>query len=222
MGFRLSRFGVRRLQFLGEGTPDTVFAADFLLCGCLDEGTDAGALVEVGVVRVLAGTNKVNDLMAGIELGIAGVVETSHEVKGLRSVCQASANGGEQLLEGLERECMDFHFPVVFDVFKLLADIGHGRSQNDADECEMRRRKFGDDMYGRIAFDEELEECLFTAGDTVKKLPIVTKSCGDLLVGLHDALFHAFKWFSRSNDVRGEFALGNGDEELTAGLIEAD
>ena len=28
MGFRLPRFGVRRLQFLGEGTPDTVFAAD--------------------------------------------------------------------------------------------------------------------------------------------------------------------------------------------------
>ena len=51
---------------------------------------------------VCAGSDIVDDLVAGVEFAVARVVETAHEVEGLGFVRRTSANGGHQLLKGLE------------------------------------------------------------------------------------------------------------------------
>ena len=119
---------------MGEGAPDAFFAGAVLLCEGLHERADADALVEVGIVGVCAGPDVVDDLMAGVEFAVARVVETAHEVEGFGLVRRTSANGGHQLLQGLERERADLHLAVVFDEFELLADIIEGCGQYDTDE----------------------------------------------------------------------------------------
>lgn len=99
---RLPAFSMRWLELLGEGTPDAFFAGAVLLCEGLHERADADALVEVGIVGVCAGPDVVDDLVAGVEFAVARVVETAHEVEGLGLVRRTSANGGHQLLKGLE------------------------------------------------------------------------------------------------------------------------
>ena len=87
---------------MGEGAPDAFFSGAVLFREGLHERADADALVEVGIVGVCAGPDIVDDLVAGVEFAVARVVETAHEVEGLGLVRRASANGGHQLLKGLE------------------------------------------------------------------------------------------------------------------------
>ena len=122
------------LEFLGEGAPDALFAGAVLFREGLHECADADALVEVGIVGVRAGADIVDDLVAGVEFAVARVIETAHEVEGLGFVRRTSADGGYQLLQGLERERADLHLAVVFDEFELLADIIEGCGQYDTDE----------------------------------------------------------------------------------------
>ena len=185
VGLCLPAFSMRRLQLLGEGAPDAFFAGAVLLCEGLHERADADALVEVGVVGVCAGSDIVDDLVAGVEFAVACVVETAHEVEGLGLVRRTSTNGGHQLLKGPERERTDLHFAVVLDEFELLADIIEGRGQHDADECQVCRGEFSDDAHGRIALNEQLEKGFLTADDTIEKVVVVPESFANLLIGLH-------------------------------------
>ena len=165
---RLTALGVGGLQFLGEGTPDPFFIAAVLLRTSLHERTDAGALVEVGFVGVHAGSDIIDDLVACVEFGISRGVQATHEVKRLSPVRRASANGAEQLLKRLERERPDLHLAIVFNTFELLADIGEGGRQYDANEGQVLRGEFGDDAHGWITFDEKLKERFLAANDAIE------------------------------------------------------
>ena len=117
---------------------------------------------------VLAGSDIIDDLVACVEFGISRGVQAAHEVKSLGPICRASANGAEQLLKRLERERPDLHLAIVLNTFELLADIGEGGRQYDADECQVLCGEFGDDTHSWIAFDEELKECFFAADDAIE------------------------------------------------------
>ena len=112
---------------MGEGAPDAFFSGAVLFREGLHERADADALVEVGIVGVGAGPDIVDDLVARVEFAVARVVETAHEVEGLGLVRRTSADGGHQLLKGLERERADLYLAVVLDEFELLANIIEGR-----------------------------------------------------------------------------------------------
>ena len=210
------------LQLLGEGAPDAFFAGAVLFREGLHEGADAGALVEVGIVGVCAGPDIVDDLVAGVELGIARVVETAHEVEGLGLVRRTPADGGHQLLKGLERECADLDLAVALDAFELLAKIGQGGGHDDADDRHVRCAKLGNEAHGRIAFDKKLEESLFAADDAVKNFVIVAEPCGDLLIGLHHVFFQLLQGLSCRENVIVGFAFGDGGQKATAGFIDAN
>ena len=134
---------------------------------------------------VRAGPDIVDDLVAGVEFAVARVVEATHEIERLGLVRRTSADGGHQLLKGLERERADLHLAVVLDEFELLADVIQSRSQHDADECQMRRGELGDDAHGRIAFNEELEKGFLTADDAIEKIVVIPKPFANPLIGLH-------------------------------------
>ena len=210
------------LQFLGEGSPDLLLSALDLLCKGLRERTDAGALVEVGVIGVPAGPDEVDDLVAGVELRLVEVVESAHEVQRLRLVRGTSPDGGDELLEGLEREGADLHFAMAFDRLELIADVGEGRGQDDADERQMACGETNEVVDGRIAIDEEFEERLFAADHPVECVAVVPKPIGDRVVGEHYAVLHPDEGLPGGLDIRGELAFGEGGQELGAGLIEGD
>lgn len=171
---------------------------------------------------VLAGSDIIDDLVARVEFGISCGVQAAHEVKRLGPVRRASANGAEQLLKRLERERPDLHLAIVLNTFELLADIGEGGRQYDADECQVLCGEFGDDTHSWIAFDEKLKERFLAAGDAIEKVSVVPKPYGDLLIGLHYMLPHMLERLSRGDNVGIGFALGNCDKELLAGLVKAN
>ena len=209
-------------QFLCEGTPDPFFIAAVLFRTRFHKRTNAGALIEVGLVGVLAGSDIIDDLVACVEFGISRGVQAAHEVKSLGPICRASANGAEQLLKRLERERPDLHLAIVLNAFELLADIGEGGRQYDANEGQVLRGEFGDDAYGWIAFDEKLKERFLATDDAVEKVSVVPKPYGDLLIGLHYTFSHVLKRLSRGDDVGIGLALGNCNKELLASFVKAN
>ena len=209
-------------QFLCERTPDSFFIAAVLFRTCFHKRTNAGALIEVGLMGVLAGSDIIDDLVARVEFGISRGVQTTHEVKCLCPVRRASANGAEQLLKRLERERPDLHLAIVLNAFELLADIGEGGRQYDANEGQVLCGEFGDDAHSWIAFDEKLKERFLAADDAVEKVSVVPKPYGDLLIGLHYMLPHMLERLSRGDNVGIGLALGNGNKELSAGIVKAD
>ena len=110
----------------------------------------------------------------------------------------------------------------MFNTFELLADIGEGGRQYDADECQVLRGEFGDDTHGWIAFDEKRKERFLAADDAIEKVSVIPEPHGDLLIGLHYMIPHVLERLSRGDNVGIGLALGNGDKELSAGFVKAN
>ena len=209
------------LQLLGEGVPDPCVTAAFLSCPFPHEGLDTRTLVVVGAGFVLAGADEVDDLPAGLEFRFPRSVEAPHE--GHRpGLLGTSLDGVHNLQQGGKGEGADRDLVLAFNPLELFADIRHRGGQGDADDGAVRLGESGQDAYGRVCPDEQIEEGLLAAHDTVDDMVVRAEAGDDRAVGAHHAFAGQFEGLPRGDEIPDGFAFGDCLDELYAGFVETE
>ena len=86
----------------------------------------------------------------------------------------------------------------------------------------MRRGESGEDAHGRIRPDEQVEEGLLAAHDTVDDMVVRAEAGDDRAVGAHHAFAGQLEGLSRGDEIPDGFAFGERGNEREAGFAEAE